>query len=146
MNLWNLLEQKKISREELPHTLFKKLGEPSNELQSNLAQEILKKITSYYFAETPDYNHTIYSTVGIVQSIIQRKWKEGPKKGQVYYDLILKDTKEKLKAQPELLEKAQWTQIENLALLDQNLVFQYRKWFNNKQILGWDSLGKTKQK
>ena len=145
MNLWNLLESKKITREELPLTLFKKLGKPTSELQTNLAQELIKKITSYYFAETPEFNHTIYSTVGTVQSIIQRKWKEGPRKGKIYYDLILKD-QEKLKAQPELLKKEQFQQVENLALLDQNLVFQYRKWFNNKQILGWHSLKKSPQK
>ena len=146
MNLWNLLERKKITREQLPLTLFKKLGKPKNEFQTNLAQELIKKIISYYFAETPILNHTIYSTVGTVQSIIQRKWKEGPKKNQIYYDLILGGTKEKLKAEPNLLKKEQWEQVENLALLDQNLVFQYRKWFNNKQILGWHLLPKTKQK
>ena len=145
MNLWNLLAKKKITREQLPPTLFKKLGKPSNELQQNLAQELIKKIISYYFAETPILNHTIYSTVGTVQSIIQRKWKEGPKKNQIYYDLIL-STQEKLKAEPNLLKKEQFQQVENLALLDQNLVFQYRKWFNNKQILDWHSWPKTKSK
>ena len=144
-SLWNQLEQKKITREELPNTLYEKLGEPKNELQQNLAQEILKKITSYYFTPEPEFNHTIYSTVGVVQSIIQRKWKEGPKKGQTYYDLIL-SSQEKLKAQKELLPEEKWTQIQNLGLLDQNLVFQYRKWFNNKQILGWYSLAKTSKK
>ena len=146
MNLWNLLESKKITREQLPPTLFKKLGKPTTELQQNLAQELIKKITSYYFAETPEFNHTIYSTVGTVQEIIHKRYKEGPKKNQTYYDLILKDTQEKLKAEPNLLKKEQFQQVENLALLDQNLVFQYRKWFNNKQILGWHSLKKSPQK
>jgi hypothetical protein len=136
-SLWNQLETKQITKEQLPITLFKKLGEPTNELQANLAQEILKKIISYYFSAEADQNYTIYSVVGYVAEIVQRKWKEGPKKGQVYYDLILKDTKEKLKAQQELLKPEQWTQIVKLALLGQNLVFQYRKWFSNKQILGW---------
>jgi hypothetical protein len=84
--------------------------------------------------------------VGTVQEIIHKRYKEGPKKNQTYYDLILKDTQEKLKAEPNLLKKEQFQQVENLALLDQNLVFQYQKWFNNKQILGWHSLKKSPQK
>ena len=135
-SLWNQLETKQITREELPTTLFKKLGEPANELQANLAQEILKKIISYYYQAEPDQNYTIYSVVGWVAEIVQRKWKEGPKKGQVYYDLIL-GTREKLKAEPANLKPEQWSQIQKLALLGQNLVFQYRKWFSNKQVLGW---------
>ena len=146
MNLWNLLASKKITREELPTTLFKKLGQPKTELQQNLAQELIKKIVSYYFAETPEYNHTIYSTVGTVQEIISRKWKEGPRKGMIYYDLILKDTREKLKAEPGLLKPEQFSRVEKLALLGQNLVFQYRKWFANKQILEWYSLKKSPPK
>ena len=142
-NLWNQLETKQITREELQPTLFKKLGAPSTELQANLAQELIKKIVSYYFTSPEKPNYTIYSVVGQVAEIVQRKWKEGPKKGQVYYDLILKDTKDKLKAQPELLKPEQWTQIVNLALLGQNLVFQYRKWFSNKQILGWYLAART---
>ena len=90
----------------MPITLFKKLGEPSNELQANLAQELIKKIVSYYYQAEPDQNYTIYSVVGYVAEIVQRKWKEGPKKGQVYYDLIL-GTKEKLKAEPANLKPAQ---------------------------------------
>jgi hypothetical protein len=50
------LETKKIPREELSTTLFKKLGEPKTELQTNLAQEIIKKIASYYFASEPEQN------------------------------------------------------------------------------------------
>ena len=137
LSLWQALETKQITREELQPTLFKKLGEPANELQANLAQEILKKIISYYYQPEPDQNYTIYSVVGWVAEIVQRKWKEGPKKNQIYYDLILGDTREKLKAEPANLTKEQWNQIQKLALLGQNLVFQYRKWFSNKQVLGW---------
>ena len=135
-SLWNQLETKQITKEQLPITLFKKLGEPTNELQANLAQELIKKIISYYYQAEPDQNYTIYSVVGYVAEIVQRKWKEGPKKGQVYYDLIL-GTREKLKAEPANLKPEQWSQIVKLALLGQNLVFQYRKWFSNKQVLGW---------
>ena len=137
LSLWQALETKQITREELPTTLFKKLGEPANELQANLAQELIKKIISYYYQAEPDQNYTIYSVVGWVAEIVQRKWKEGPKKNQIYYDLILGDTREKLKAEPANLKPEQWNQIQKLALLGQNLVFQYRKWFSNKQVLGW---------
>ena len=47
MNFWNQLQSKQITREQLPATLFKKLGEPANELQTNLAQEIIKIIRSF---------------------------------------------------------------------------------------------------
>ena len=136
-SLWEQLEAKQITREELQPTLFKKLGEPANELQANLAQELIKKIISYYYQPEPDQNYTIYSVVGYVAEIVQRKWKEGPKKNQIYYDLILGGTREKLKAEPANLKPEQFSQIQKLALLGQNLVFQYRKWFSNKQVLGW---------
>ena len=149
LSLWQALEQKKITRQELPQTLFKKLGEPKNDLQQNLAQELVKKIASYYFVETPELNWTIYSTVGTVQEIIHKRYKEGPKKGQSYYVLILKDTqdmttgmRQKLQATQEHLKEEQWEQIQKLGLLGQNLVFQYRKWITNKQILGWYSVAK----
>jgi hypothetical protein len=73
ISLWQALEQKQITREELQPTLFKKLGEPANELQANLAQELIKKIVSYYFTTPEEPNYTIYSIVGYVAEIIQRK-------------------------------------------------------------------------
>jgi hypothetical protein len=88
------LEQKQISREELQPTLYKKLGEPTSELQVNLAQEILKKIISYYFVAEPEQNYTIYSVVGWVSEIVHRRYKEGPKKGQSFYVVVLGETKE----------------------------------------------------
>ena len=136
-SLWNQLEAKQISREELQPTLFKKLGKPVSELQQNLAQELIKKIISYYFAETTEQNYTTYSVVGYVSEIIQRRWKSGPRKGKIYYDLILGGSKEKLKAEPANLKPAQWEQIQKLALLGQNLVFQYRKWITNNQVLDY---------
>jgi len=73
LSLWQALETKQITREELQPTLFKKLGEPTNELQANLAQELIKKIISYYYQAEPDQNYTIYSVVGYVAEIVQRK-------------------------------------------------------------------------
>ena len=72
MNLWEQLEQKQITREQLPLTLFKKLGEPTNELQTNLCTEIIKKIVSYYFIPEQDKNYTICSVIGWVSEIIQK--------------------------------------------------------------------------
>ncbi len=145
-SLWQALEQKKITREDLPPVLYEKLGEPQNELQTNLCQELIKKISSYYFTETPELNHTIYSVVGWVSEIIHKRFKEGPQKGQSYYVLVLGETKERLQAKKELLKEVQWQQITKLGLLGQNLVFQYRKWFSNKQILDWYPMGKTQRK
>jgi len=51
--------------------------------------------------------------------------------------IILGSTKEKLQASSELLSKEKFAQIEKLALLGQNLVFQYRKWITNKQVLDY---------
>jgi len=49
------------------------LGKPANEIQQNLAQEILKKIASYYFASEAEQNFTTYSLVGQVSEIVQRR-------------------------------------------------------------------------
>ena len=145
MNLWNQLESKKISREELQPTLFKKLGEPQSEIQQNLAQELIKKIVSYYFAQEQEQNYTTYSTVGYVAEIIHRRYKEGPKKGQSYYVLVL-GSKEKLQACLENLKKEQWSQITKLGILGQNLVFCYRKWITNKQVLDFYPVLKNQRK
>ena len=136
MNFWNQVEQQTITKEQLATVLFKKLGQPANEIQQNLAQEILKKISSYYFASEQEQNFTTYSLVGWVNEISERKYKEGPRKGQTYYVLKLGGAgKETLQARKELLAEDKWEQVKNLALLGQNLVFSYRKWITNKQVL-----------
>jgi hypothetical protein len=43
--------------------------------------------------------------------------------------------KEKLQARKELLSEDKWTQVANLGILGKNLVFSYRKWITNKQVL-----------
>lgn len=134
MNFWIQLESQQINRQTIEQTLIKKLGRPTNEVQTNLLAEIIKKITSYYFTEPESVNFTTYSLIGTVLEISERKFKEGPKKGQVYYALKLAD-RESLQAKQENLTEDKWTQVANLGLLGQNLVFKYRKWFNNKQVL-----------
>ena len=142
MNFWNLLASKQITREQLPHHLFKKLGEPENEIAKNLSQEILRKITSYYFSEDNN-NYTIHSLIGYLTEIAERKYKEGPRKGQTYYALKLGGAgKEILQARKELLPEDKWEQVEKRAILGKNLVFTYRKWITNKQILDFCLQGK----
>jgi len=140
MNLWTQLETKQINPEQLQPTLLKKLGEPKSELGKNLCQEILKKINSYYFAEPESQNYTTYSLVGYLTEISERKYKEGKNKGQTYYVLKLGGAgKEVLQAKKELLTEDKWGQIEKLTILGKNLVFKYRKWITNKQVLDFYS-------
>jgi len=136
MNFWNQLESQQITRQQLQPLLFKKLGEPTTDLQQNLAQEILKKIVSYYFSEPEQQNHTTYSLFGSIQEIQEKKYKEGKYKGQTYYTLKL-HTKETLQARKENLPQDKWQQIQKLAILGKNLVFKYKKWITNKQVLDY---------
>ena len=140
MNFWNHLESKKIiDREQIEKHLTKKLGQPQNEIQVNLLGEIIKKINSYY-AEPEEQNYTTYSLVGWVNEISERKYKEGKNKGQTYYALKLGGVgKETLQARKELLDEAKWNQVKNLGILGKNLVFSYRKWITNKQVLDFYS-------
>lgn len=139
MNFWKQLPNQ--TKTEIESLLTKKLGSPNNELNQNLLTEIIRKIMAYYFTEETEQNYTIYSTVGQVQEIIHKRFKEGPKKGQTYYTLILAN-QEKLQAKKELLSEEKWKQITNLALLGQNLVFKYKKWITNKQIIDFYPQGK----
>ena len=136
MNFWNQLQNKKISdREAIEKHLTKKLGLPQHEISQNLFQELVKKINSYY-AESEEQNFTTHSLVGWVNEISERKYKEGKNKGQIYYVLKLGGVgQEKLHAKKELLTEGKWEQVQNLGILGQNLVFSYRKWITNKQIL-----------
>ena len=137
MNFWTQLENQKINKEQLQPTLFKKLGQPTNDLQQNLCQEILKKITSYYFPDPEPTNYTTYSLIGLVHQIQDQKHKKGKNRGQTYYILQLGGgtNKETLQARKEDMAEDKWKQIANLAILGQNLVFKYKKWITNKQII-----------
>jgi len=145
MNFWNNLTSKKITdREQIEKHLTKKLGQPTSEVNQNLLAEIVKKINSYY-SEPEEQNFTTYSLVGWVNEISERKYKEGKNKGQTYYVLKLGGAgKEILQARKELLAEDKWEQVKNLALLGQNLVFSYRKWITNKQVLDFYPVRKEK--
>jgi len=133
---WNQLESKQItSKEEIENYLLAKLGNPTNQLSSNCLTELTKKITAYYQEETPK-NFTIYSLTGFLTSpeqIIEKKFGSGKRMGQTYY--ILKVGNEKLQALQENLEPSKWEQITKLAIIRQNLVFKYRFWITNKELL-----------
>jgi hypothetical protein len=85
--------------------LITKLGQPTNPTQTNLLTEILKKINSYYFASEIQ-NTTVFSLIGKVakaSDIIEKKFKEGKNKDQVFYNLKItsEDGKELLQARQE---------------------------------------------
>ena len=143
MNLWNHLENQTLKdKNQIEQHLIQKLGKPNTEIQQNLLQELTKKINSYY-TEPEEQNHTTYSLIGSVQEISEKKYKEGKSKGQTYYVLKL-GGKETLQAKKENLLPEKWNQITKLAILGQNLVFQYKKWITNKQLLDFYSPAKTK--
>ncbi|RHZ37248.1 hypothetical protein GvMRE_I1g98 [endosymbiont GvMRE of Glomus versiforme] len=144
MNFWNQLESKKITdREQIHQHLIQKLGTPTTKIQSNLLSELTKKINSYYTEET-DQNYTTYSLFGSITEISDKKQKTGKNKGQTYYVLKLGGghTKETLQARKENLTEDKWNQISHMKILGQNLVFKYRKWITNKQVLDFYPQGK----
>ena len=130
------LETKQLTQKaEIEQYLIQKLGEPTTELQHNLLFELTKKINSYY---QPDQslNYTIYSLVGSLTSpeqIIQKEFKEGKRLGQTFY--VLKIGSEQVQALQENLPPKKWQQIEKMAIIGQELVFKYKKWITNKQLL-----------
>ncbi|CAJ0885569.1 6558_t:CDS:2 [Entrophospora sp. SA101] len=91
--------QQITDREGIEKYLLTKLGQPTNETQTNLLQELTKKINSYYHEPHPE-NYTTYSLIGSVQEIAERIRKTGKRKGQLDYDLKLAN-KETLQARKE---------------------------------------------
>jgi len=136
---WTQLETKQISKEQIESHLITKLGTPNNPTQTNLLQEITNKINSYYFA-IEIQNTTVFSLIGKVEKaidIVEKQRKKGKKRGQTFYVLKIacKEGKEQLQAYQEDLEPAKWQKIQQLAILNQNLVFKWKKWIVNKQIV-----------
>jgi hypothetical protein len=60
--------------------------------------------------------------------------------GQIYYSLKLPNNLT-LKAQKADLSAEKWTQVEKLAILNQELVFKYRKWIVHKNIVDFYPVG-----
>lgn len=137
-SFWQQLENKEIAKEQVETILLSKLGKPSNLTQSNLLQEFIKKVNAYYFTIEPT-NTTTFNLYGYCQEIQAKQFKEGKKRGQTYYWLKLGEPKgESLKASQSDLPKEKWTQLEKLAILGKKLVFTYRKWITNKELLDFE--------
>jgi len=135
MNFWQQLENKEITKNQVETFLISKLGQPTNLTQQNLLAEIVKKINSFYF-QSQINNTAIFNLYGYCQEIQARQFKEGKKRGQTYYLLKLGEPKgETLKASKEDLPADKWTQLQKLAILGKKLVFEYRKWITNKELL-----------
>ncbi|MDR1670338.1 MAG: hypothetical protein LBR43_01245 [Spiroplasmataceae bacterium] len=136
ISFWEQLKNQKITgRGEIEQYLTDKLGIPNNQLASNCLVELIKKVNSYY-QEEQSKNYSIFSLEGIITSpeqVVQKKFKKGKRMGQTYY--VLKIGTEKLQVLQELLPKPKWNQIAKLAILNQKLVFKYRKWITNKDLL-----------
>jgi hypothetical protein len=145
-NFWTQLETKQISKDQIEPFLITKLGSPTNSTQNNLLAEIVKKINAYYFA-TEIQNNTVFSLIGTVEKasdIIEKKFKEGKNRGQTYY--VLKAGEDKLQALQENLPADKLNQIRQLDILGQNLVFKWKKWITNKQLLDFYPVAKKAPK
>lgn len=134
-NFWNQLESKNISKNQVEEFLLAKLGKLTNQTQANLCQEFIKKVNAYYFQ--PQINNSAtFSLYGYCQEIQAKQYKEGKRMGQTYYLLKLGEPQgETLKASQTDLSAEKWTQVEKSSLLGKKLVFKYRKWITNKELL-----------
>jgi hypothetical protein len=50
----------------------------------------VKKINSYY-QEEPQQSHTAYSLLGTISRIAEKRFKEGKRRGQIFYSVQLKE-------------------------------------------------------
>lgn len=147
VNFWQQLENQEISsKPQIEKTLTEKLGEPNNQLSSNCLTELTKKIHIFYFQEEPK-SYTTYSLTGTVlktNDIVEKEFREGKRIGQTYYVLKVSTEEgiESLQARQEDLPTEKWNQITKSAILGKNLVFKYKKWITNKQILDFHLVGK----
>lgn len=132
---WEICSQK--TKTEIIDLLIKSLGEPKNELDNNCLDALSRKILYFYGEEKDSRSQAVSSLIGQVVEITQKQFKDGKKKGKIYYSLKL-ENKMILRAAKEDLPPKKWTQIEKLAILDQKLVFKYRKWIIHKDIIDFD--------
>lgn len=136
LKFWEELNRIDFSnKQNLDKYLLQKWGVPINNNQINLFSELSKKIYSYYHEEIKE-NITIYSLISSVQDasdIIEKKFKEGKRMGQTYY--VLKMGGEKIQVIKEDITPEKWSQIEKFAILGKEMVFRYKKWITNKQLL-----------
>jgi hypothetical protein len=96
---------------------------------------LVKKVNSYYTDETQQ-SHTSYSLLGTVKEIVEKRFKEGKRRGQIFYSLRLFEPKgEKFRALKENLPTDKWEQVQKLAILRKSLVFKYKNWLLNKDVV-----------
>ena len=131
-NFWEECPQK--TKSDILDLLTDKLGKPNNELAINCINALTKKILYFYSEEKDTRGQDVSSLIGQVAEITLKKFKEGKRMGQIYYSLKL-ENKTILRASKEDLPAEKWTQIEKLEVLNQNLVFKYRKWIIHKDII-----------
>ena len=137
-NFWEDCNQK--TKTEIMDLLVNRLGEPKNELDKNCLDALVGKVI-YFYSETKDYrSKAVSSKIGQVYEITQTQFKEGKRKGMIYYSIRLFD-KTLLRAIKEDLPIDKWTQIEKLELLDKNLLFKYRNSLYGKDICDFQPVG-----
>lgn len=114
-SFWQQLESKEISKEQVEEILQTSFeGQPTNLTQTNLLEEINRKIKAYYFANEIQ-NTTAFSLIGVVKKagdIIEKQFKEGKRMGQSYYVLKVssQDGEETLQALQENLSTDKMSQ------------------------------------
>jgi hypothetical protein len=136
INFWEGINEVNFeSKRNLENYLQEQWGNPLNEIQTNLLKELRNKIYSYYYEdENRDYAiYTLFGSVENISDIIEKKYKEGKRTGQTFY--VLKIGRDKIKASQGDLSPEKWTQIEKFAILGQKLVFKYKKWITNNELL-----------
>lgn len=137
-NFWESCPQK--TKTEIVEILVDKLGQPKNELDNNCLDAIAKKITYFYGESKDTRSKAISSIIGQVSEITQTEFKTGKRCGKIHYLLRLTN-KMILRAIKEDLPIEKWTQIEQLAILDQNLLFKYRNSIYGKDICDFCPVG-----
>jgi len=88
-NFWEDCNQK--TKTEIMDLLVNRLGEPKNELDKNCLDALVGKVI-YFYSETKDYrSKAVSSKIGQVYEITQTQFKEGKRKGIIYYSIRLFD-------------------------------------------------------
>jgi len=123
-NFWENCPQK--TKTEIVEILIDKLGQPKNEVDNNCLDALARKILYFYGKEKDTRSKAVSSIIGKVSEITQTTFGPGKRCGQIHY-LVKLENKTILKAIKEDLAIEKWTQVEKLELLDQNLLFKYRK-------------------
>lgn len=135
-NFWQLINNQLLSKEQVTQLLVERLGQQTDRIAENCLNSLSKKVLSYYGQEENKNESTsISNCTGTVQEIVEKIFKgESRRVGEKFFVLKL-DQGQKLQAYQKDLPADKWTQLEKLAILGQNLVFKYKKWFTNKELL-----------